>query len=39
MLRKDSTIDLIYTPINSGNEDARVLDYTFITDEMAEGRN
>ena len=35
--KKGSTIDLIYTPINSGNEDARVLDYTFITDEMAEG--
>ena len=35
--RNGSTIDLIYTPINSGNEDARVLDYTFITDEMAEG--
>lgn len=35
--RNGSTIDLIYTPINSGNEDARVLDYTFITDEMADG--
>lgn len=35
--KKGSTIDLIYTPINSGNEDARVLDYTFITDEMATG--
>ena len=33
--KKGSTIDLIYTPINSGNEDARVLDYTFITDEMS----
>lgn len=35
--KRGSTIDLIYTPINSGNEDARVIDYTFITDEMAEG--
>lgn len=35
--KRGSTIDLIYTPINSGNEDARVIDYTYITDEMAEG--
>ena len=35
--KRGSTIDLIYTPINSGNEDARVIDYTFITDQMAEG--
>lgn len=35
--KRGSTIDLIYTPINSGNEDARVIDYTFITDDMAEG--
>ena len=27
-----STIDIIYTPINSGVEDARVIDYTTITD-------
>ena len=35
--KNGSTIDLIYTPINSGNEDARVIDYTFITDDMADG--
>ena len=35
--KKGSTIDLIYTPINSGNEEARVIDYTFTTDDMAEG--
>ena len=28
-----STIDIIYTPINSGVEDCRVLDYTSIIDE------
>ena len=27
-----STIDIIYTPINSGVEDARIIDYTTITD-------
>ena len=35
--KKGSTIDLIYTPINSGNEEARVIDYTFTTDDMADG--
>lgn len=35
--KNGSTIDLIYTPVNSGNEDARVIDYTFITDDMADG--
>ena len=28
-----STIDIIYTPINSGIEDCRVLDYTTVIDE------
>ena len=35
--KRGSTIDLIYTPINSGNEEARVIDYTFTTDDMADG--
>lgn len=30
-----STIDIIYTPINTGNEDARVLDYTEIIDNQS----
>ena len=30
-----STIDLIYTPINSGVEDCRVIDYTTITDDLS----
>ena len=30
-----STIDIIYEPINSGIEDARVLDYTQITDDLS----
>ena len=30
-----STIDIIYTPINSGIEDARVIDYTTITDDTS----
>ena len=29
-----STFDIIYTPINSGVEDCRVLDYTQITDNL-----
>ena len=31
-----STFDIIYTPINSGVEDCRVLDYTQITDNLSE---
>ena len=31
-----STIDIIYTPINSGIEDCRVLDYTSVIDETSE---
>ena len=31
-----STIDIIYTPINSGIEDCRVLDYTSVIDENSE---
>lgn len=30
--KNGSTIDLIYSPINSGVEEARVIDYTFVTD-------
>lgn len=30
-----STIDLIYTPINSGVEDCRIIDYTTITDDLS----
>ena len=30
-----STFDIIYTPINSGVEDCRVLDYTQITDNLS----
>lgn len=30
-----STIDIIYTPINSGIEDCRVIDYTTITDDLS----
>ena len=30
-----STIDLIYTPINSGIEDCRVIDYTQIIDDLS----
>ena len=30
-----STIDIIYTPINSGVEECRVLDYTQITDNLS----
>ncbi len=30
-----STFDIIYTPINSGVEDCRVLDYTQITDDLS----
>lgn len=30
-----STIDIIYTPINSGIEDCRVIDYTTITDNLS----
>lgn len=30
-----STIDIIYTPINSGLEEARVIDYTQIIDEQS----
>ena len=30
-----STIDLIYTPINTGVEEARVIDYTTITDDTS----
>lgn len=30
-----STIDIIYTPINSGIEDCRVVDYTQITDDLS----
>ena len=30
--KNGSTIDLIYTPINSGVEEARAIDYTFVTD-------
>lgn len=31
-----STIDIIYTPINSGMEECRVIDYTSITDDQSE---
>ena len=31
-----STIDIIYTPINSGIEEARIIDYTEITDPLSE---
>ena len=31
-----STFDIIYTPINSGVEDCRVLDYTQITDNLSQ---
>lgn len=31
-----STIDIIYTPINSGVEDCRVIDYTQIIDDLSE---
>lgn len=30
-----STIDIIYTPINSGIEDCRIIDYTTITDDTS----
>lgn len=30
-----STIDVIYTPINSGIEDCRIIDYTTITDDTS----
>lgn len=30
-----STIDLIYTPINSGDEECRVIDYTQVIDDLS----